>query len=636
MCYQCGNLGKARTADGKNWCEDCWRLDIQPRLETHPNPVLPDSVQLPEQHRLGETWLSNYTTPQDIVQSAILVGVSTPNAFAKHKKWEPNGEEVVISESKKKPKAAHPKLISNKNSKRQNKERYRPPFMTRSEARKERAAAELKAVADDGLPMDLDAPAPADALGKEDDSNGGPGPSTIANATKKAHHAAEADATMDTDTPASESVTQQKGDPSPVLLATGITTAQESSSRHSNPKHPGNVPVWAQTPSAHLNSQPLNTEAPTFIPTAVPVKSSRHPEAKGPVHIPVWARATTTQGGPFQSLAPGATLPVAMQVQQTTTQGSAQYIDRKDARNLSVSAQNAALLGASTANTINAKDQRYFAQPRYSLYDDMDMMPPCALKIALKARSYSKKPAAPITYNSRGNSGNIIAMNYLKARQAFHQAGPNRKLGWYSTSTVVPDAKSEVNSVRAKTLASTRVQSDNSQKRRARDERLFALLLRKGSLTAGGCNKGRRIEEDSEEEFQGVSDRSKSPSAKATGTATLEELRAKAVSTNSCHTLLVATFPIARTLGFSRAPGSFCQLEPMLRLLTHHSWQLCRPTTTIPRSVKPAAPIPTPPPPRMCRRRLVSTTLLMALSRASAILILLLLRRRGMDVVGIE
>ena len=549
MCYQCGNLGKAHKGNGPNCCEDCWRLDVQPRLETHANHVLPDPVRVLEQRRLGETWISNYTTPHDIVQSAIVVGVSTPNAFAEHKKWEPNGKEVIITDReedmgfKKKRLVAHPKLVSGENSKPQYR-KYRLPFMTRSEARKERAAAGLKGVADDGLAMDLDTPAPTDDLAKHGDSNGGPGPSTLANASKKAHLAAEADFTMDTDTPAPANVPQQKGNPAPGMLVAGISTTQGGPSQHPNPKHPAHVPTWAQTATSQPNSQRLNPEAPTFIPTsAIQVKSSRHPEAKGPVHIPIWAKETVAQISPSRVLGPEAALPVTTHAQKTTTRVSAHYPNCKGPQNLSTRAQNAATLGASTADTINARDQREFAQPRYSIYNDMDLKPPCALKVTLEGRSYSKKPAAPIICKARGNSGNIIAMNYLKARHALYRLDPNKKLGWYTTRTVNLNTNAEVNSVRAKILASTRVQSDNSKKRRASDDGLFELLLRQGSLPAKHHQKRRRIEEDSEEEFKGFSDRSCSSSPKSVSEVALEDLRAKAVSKISvilscCYVLL--------------------------------------------------------------------------------------------------
>ncbi|KAL8797030.1 MAG: hypothetical protein Q9195_000801 [Heterodermia aff. obscurata] len=557
VCYQCGNLGKAHNGDGTNWCEDCWRLDVQPRLETHANPGLSDPVQVAEQGRLGETWISNYTNPHDVVQSAILVGISTPNAFAKHKNSESNGEEAVVSENfhareedmvfKKKSKPPHPKLISGKKSKREYRERYRPPFMTRSEARKERAATELKAVADNGLAMDLDTPASTNGLAKDVDSNGGPGPSTLANASKKAHLAGKADTTMETDTPAAESVPQQKGDPSPALLMAGISTTQEGRSQQSSPKRTANVPVWAQNATSQTNSQPLNLEAPTFIPmSAVQVKSSRHPEAKGPVHIPIWARATPIQEGLPQRLGPEATPPVTMHAQKTTTQVSAQPIDSKGPQNLSASAQNAATIGASTTNTISAKDQRVFAQPRYTIYDDMDLKPPCALKIALKARSYSKKPAAPIECKARGNSGNIIAMNYLKARQALHQRDAKSQLGWHSSSTVDLDTEAEVNSVSRTILASYRVESEISRKHRASDDRLFVLHLRIGRSTTDKDDKERGMDEDSEEEFKSFSDGSTSSSPKSASEAALEELRAKAVSRNLCPNFLVATSLIVK------------------------------------------------------------------------------------------
>ena len=426
-------------------------------------------------------------TPQDVVQSAMLVGVSTPNAFAKHKNLDMNGGEGAATDdshareedmvSTKKPIAVHPKLITGKESKRGYRQRYRLPFMTRSAARKERAAAGL-----------------------------------------------------------------------------------ERPSQHPNLKHPAHIPIWAQTATSQPNSRGLDPEAPTFIPMpAIQVKSSRHPEAKGPVHIPIWAREETTQEGLIPHLSPEATVPVPTHPQKLTTQASAQHLDCKGPQNLSTSAEHAATLCASIADTINVKDQREFAQPRFSIYDDMDMKPPCALKVTLNARSYSKKTAIPITtYKARGNSGNIIGMNYLKARQALHQLGPNRKLGWYTIWTVNLDTKAEVNSVRAKVLAGIRVQSDNSRKRRSNDDSFFELLLRKDRLPVDEYNKTRRIEEHgTEKEFKfHFSDRSSSSSPKSVSESTSEELRAKAVS-SSCSFTLSCCYLIYRKdmVGFNRAPS---------------------------------------------------------------------------------
>ena len=517
MCYQCGNLGKAHTEEGTDRCEDCWRLDVKPRLETHANHVLPDPVKVREQCRLGETWISNYTTPHDIVQSAIQVGISTPNAFAKSKQREPDREEVAIDEKvhaedddmifKKRPFPVHPKLISGKNSKREYKPRYRLPFMTRSEARKARTAAGLNG-----------APAPTSAHAEH--SVSGPGPSTLAKATKKAHLAAEADLTMDTDTPVPASIPQQESNPTTLPLVTGISTTQEGSSQCPDANHPARVPLWAQMATSRPISQRLKLGVPRFIPrSAIQVKSLRHPQAKGPVHIPIWAREAFTQ------------------------------------ESLPTLAQKAAIIGASTADTISAKDQRNFAQPRYSSYDDMDLKPPCALKITLEARSYSKKLAAPITCNARGNSDNIIGMNYLKARQALHQLDPNRKLGWYTTRTVNLNTKAEAINVCAKTLPSIHVQSDNSRKRRASDDGLFEMLLRKGSLPADAYNKRRRIGGDSDEEFQGFSGHSGCSSSKSVSEATLDDLRAKAVSKIAViHSRCLPLYRKQRA-GFGRAPS---------------------------------------------------------------------------------
>ena len=557
MCSKCGNLGKAHKEDGTNWCEDCWRLVVQPQLETHANHVLPDPVKAADRGNLGETWISSYTTPRDVVQSAMLVGISTPNAFAKNKKWDDmNGGEVAVDDNtqakeddivfKKKSLAIHPKLICGKFSKLSYRQRYRMPFMTRSEAHKERATARLKAVADNSLAMDLDTLASMDDLAKDGDGNGGPGPSTLANASTKAHLAAEADLTTDTDASVPASVPQQKDNPAPALLATNISTAQEGSSQHPNPQDPAHIPIWAQIATSQPNSRGLNPEAPTFIPrSAIQMKYWRHPKFTGAVHIPAWAREATTQEGSFPPFNPEAAVPAPTHHLKATAQASAQFPDWKGLQNLSARAQDAVALGASTADIINAKDQRDFAQPRFTIYDDMDLKPPCATKVTLNAHSYSKKTATPITYKTRGNSGNTIAMNYLKARQALHQHDPNRKLGWFAISTVNLNPKAEENSVhQAKVLASIRVQSDNSRKRRASDDGLFELHLRTGTLPGNVYKKIRRIEQDSEEEeFNGFSDHSSSSSPKPVSGSTVEELRAKAVSNISlfiisCHYFL--------------------------------------------------------------------------------------------------
>ena len=542
MCIQCGNLGKTHKEHETNLCEDCWRLNVPPRVEIHANHVLPDPVKVTDRGNFGETWISSYTTPRDVVKSAMLVGISTPNAFAKNKKWDMNGGEGAVSDNtqakeddvvfKKKSIAIHPKLISGKASRLRYRQRYRLPFMTRLEARKERALVRLKAVADNDLAMDLDTLASTDDLLKDGDGNGGPGPSTLSNAATKARLAAKVDLTMDTDAPVLASVPQQKGSPAPALSETSISTAQEGPSQHPNPQHPAHIPIWAQMATSHPNSRSLNREVPTFIPrSAIQMKSLRHPKVTGAVHIPIWAREATTQEGPFPPLDSEAAVPGPTHALNATAQASAQYPYLKSSQYLSTRAQNAVALGASTADIINAKDQRDFAQPRFTMYDDMDLKPPCAVKVTLDAYSYSKKTATPITYNNRGNSGNIIAMNYLKARQALHQPDPNRKLGWYSTWTVDLNPKAEANSDhQAKVLASIRAQSDNSRKRRASDDSLFELQLRTGALPVNVYKKIRRIEEDSEEEFNGFSS---SSSPKPVSESSIEELRAKAVSTIS-------------------------------------------------------------------------------------------------------
>ena len=183
-------------------CEDCWRLEIQPRLEAHANPVVPDAVEVVERHVIGETWVSSYMTPHDVVQSAIQIGVTASNAFVKHKKWDQNGEEIVVegdyhAEDKdlvfdQAPPKKRSKLVFGKKRESRLKIPYRQ-FVTRSEIHNDHinggptvsTLMPTEATKSVGHGVSLNANAPTGPGHSASDAYGvaGPGPSTLANST---------------------------------------------------------------------------------------------------------------------------------------------------------------------------------------------------------------------------------------------------------------------------------------------------------------------------------------------------------------------------------------------------------------------------------------------------------------------
>ena len=116
VCKKCGRLAKAHQGHGTSYCEDCWINDVQPRLEAHANPVVPNPATVTHMQHMGETWVSNYSTPYDVVQSAIRVGISDPSTLATHQKWDLNGKELMVDG---KPTAEEKNLIWNHVSKGQ-------------------------------------------------------------------------------------------------------------------------------------------------------------------------------------------------------------------------------------------------------------------------------------------------------------------------------------------------------------------------------------------------------------------------------------------------------------------------------------------------------------------------------------
>ena len=168
-------------------------------------------------------------------------------------------------------------------------------------------------------------------------------------------------------------------------------------------------------------------------------------------------------------------------------------------------------MGSEQADAFSNEEMNALAQPRYSIYFDMDLKPPCALKIHLTARSYSTKPAPPPTGN-RANSGNIIGMNYLKARKALNHPDPDRKLGWHNILTTKTTIATDSEWLRVKTLASAKLQSTNLKKRKAPDVSSLHEPTIGGTVDLVTREKKRRIGEESDDEWKGCSDGSRSSS----------------------------------------------------------------------------------------------------------------------------
>lgn len=438
-----------------------------------------------------------------MVQSAIRAGLSAPNAFAKHKKWDSNGEEVVLKgdfhASDKDltfdttPAWVHPKLVKGKSSKHRYRQRYRKPIMTRSVARNNGVVTGLiNAISPSakatnstggGVAMDLDTPAAITEL-RKGDSAAIPGPSTLANPVKEANISAEADSVLE-DKSVPVSAPLQNGTPAGASSTAGTLATPAGPSKRPSPKDPTSVPIWAQK-------------------ARTPAGPSQRPNRKAHEYVHGGVKKTTAQAGPYQSLDPKAPEYVPTQAEKATRSSAA------------------------AGNTKGSKPMHVFAQPRYNIHMDMDMKPPCALKIDLKARSYSTKPAPPAC-DARGNSGNIIGMNYIKARRSLYQMDPNRKLGWHTVWTANPTSAAELNDLRAKAFATMQAHTDNPKKRKARDSSPQLIPAHGDSPYVDKRQKKRRIDEDSDEEWKGFSDRSKSSSPECAGGSTLEELRAKAV-----------------------------------------------------------------------------------------------------------
>ena len=475
-------LGKAHRGHGTHFCEDCWRLDVQPRLEAHANPPLPDPTTVQEQRRIGDTWVSNYTTPRDVVQSAILAGISAPDSFAKHKKWDMNGEEVAINgdyhaEEKdlvfeQKPNWVHPKLINGKNSKQQYKRLYHQPIMTRSAPHSAPATTDssnLESSSSTAVANSASSVVTIDPA-KDDYGIAGPGPSTLEKAAKKTDLESDLDSVVGIDASAPASFSTQGGHAA-ANSTTAISATEADPSERSNAKNLANVPIWAQKASQ-------KAYAPLWVAN----------QDKALQHVPAWARKGAIKEDSPNQHNPKAPETIPPNAPETTD------------------------LDGSPADSTYSKDIRVFAQSRYNVHVDMDMKPPCALKVNLEPRSYSTKPA-PAACSARGNSGNIIGMNYIKARRALHQRDPNRRLGWHTVWTV---------------KSTTPAGQDNPyvDKRRKR------------------CC----IEEDSEDEWSGFSDCSKTSTPESVSSCTSEDFCAKAVRISISYHILQLSYADIRVI----------------------------------------------------------------------------------------
>lgn len=410
-----------------------------------------------------------------------------------------NGEEITVNggyhaEEKdlgfeKPPSWVHLKLINGKNSKQQYRLRYRQPIMTRS------AICGAPAATDSSNPERFSSTAvanPARSVVTIDSTNdgygiAGPGPSTLGNAANKTDLAPDLDSAINIDASAAASFPTQGGVHAAAKLTTAISATQPGASERSEAKDLANVPMWAQKASQNAHAPLWSTnqdKAAQHVPACVwkgttEEGPSKQPDLKAPGYIPSNTPETTDFSG------------LAVDVDYT-------------------------------------KEIRVFAQPRYSVHIDMDMKPPCAPKVDLKARSYSRK-TAPQACSVQGNSGNIIGMNYIKARRAFYQRDPDQKVGWHTVWTVEPTTSADLDNVSSKTLASIQAESDNPKEHKARSPSPREVPVDQDRSYVDKCQKRCRIEEDSEEEWSGFSDCSGTSTPEPVGGSTLEEWRAKAV-----------------------------------------------------------------------------------------------------------
>lgn len=389
----------------------------------------------------------------------------------------------------KKPSWVHPKLVNGKNSKQQYRQWYSQPIRTRSATHSAPATTDSSNLESSSSTAVANSASSVVTINSAEDDDGiaGPGPSTLEKAAKKTNLASDLDSAMDIDVSAPASFPTQGGVHAAAKSTTAISATQAGSSLRSNAKILANVPIWAQKAYEKVH-------APLWL----------RKQDKAPQHVPAWARKGTAEEDSPKRLEPKAPENIPSNAPETTD------------------------LKGSAADVDYSKEIRMFAQPRYSINVDMSMKPPCALKVDLEPRSYSTKPA-PTACSARGNSGNIIGMNYIKARRALHQRDPNRRLGWHTTWTVKPANLADLGNPRSKALAGMQAKLDNPYMCKPRGSSPLAIPAGQNNPYVGNRQERCRVEEDSEDEWSGFSDRSKTSIPEPVGGSTSEEMCTKAV-----------------------------------------------------------------------------------------------------------
>ena len=383
-------------------------------------------------HRMGETWISNYSTPYDVVQSAIRVGISAPSTLATHRKWDMNGKKLVADG---KPDAEEKDLTWKQVSKDQD-PTYKKP------------AAKITGAQEKGLTW------------KQTSMDQG---FTYKKAFTKIACGRSGRAFY----------FRQK-------FANRSTVPHQEQQKVLGPAAAFNRPVTrAYKPN---NKNEANSKA---YPESVPTSADIEVGAAGP--------------GPSTLL-------------------------------------NTAKPQSSSGRVFSAEMKQRLAISDSQDNADMEMKAGCAIKISLPVRSFSTKPAPPKCEVS-GNSGNIITRNYFKASQALRNKDPKGRLGWYTTTkTQALTTAADLRDLREKDLTTFQIQSIHPRKRKARDISTLDAAIHDGTPTSHSLKRKRRIELDSEEEWNGFSDYTSSLPESSNG-GDVEELRAKALATIPAHSV---------------------------------------------------------------------------------------------------
>ena len=159
-------------------------------------------------------------------------------------------------------------------------------------------------------------------------------------------------------------------------------------------------------------------------------------------------------------------------------------------------------------NLFTALRRQAVPNPHYPDGADLDMRPASLLKVKLPVRAFSTKSAPP-SCEVPGNSGNIIAKNYLKARQALNITDSNARLGWYYVETLKGPGVTDLKIISARAPANM---LPTILKRKAPEIDVLETQSDGSSPNSYDRGKRRLIHDDSEEEWEGISSsRSSSP-----------------------------------------------------------------------------------------------------------------------------